>query len=335
MAWDSSARSAGNAAMRETSQAIDVAASQWVVRLDRGLCDSEQAALDEWLAGDSRRTGALARAQAAWVYVDRAQVFRSAGELRESRIERRWRLALPYASAALVVVGLLTTFLVWRGYAQTHLATAAGEIRRAPLADGSRVTLDTRSRLIVRYEPATRLVVLESGEALFEVAKNTKRPFVVQAGNVRVRAVGTAFVVRRASGDDVEVTVTEGTVDVWRQTTSPEPAVRLRAGSRTLATSKEIAAPAPLNSAKLEEAVAWTSGVIDLKGQTLGEAAAEFNRHNREVVVIADPSLAAQTVVGRFEATNPRAFVTSAAAMLDAQERTDGERLILERKSPR
>ncbi len=243
-------------------------------------------------------------------------------------------MATPWARAAVVLLGALTTLLVWRGYTQTHLATAVGEVRRAPLADGSHVTLDTRSRIAVRYEPDTRLVVLESGEALFEVAKNAKRPFVVQAGNVRVRAVGTAFVVRRRSDDDVDVTVTQGVVDVWRETNSPEPAVRLRAGSHASATPTEITAPSELSPVKLLEAVAWTSGVIDLNGQTLGEAAAEFNRYNRQIVVISDARLAAQTVVGRFEATNPRAFVTSAAAMLDARERTDGDKLILEPRPP-
>jgi len=66
-----------------------------------------------------------------------------------------------------------------------------GEIRQVPLADGSRLTLDERSRVSVQYETATRRVRLEFGEVLFEVAKDPKRPFVVQAGNIRVRAVGT------------------------------------------------------------------------------------------------------------------------------------------------
>jgi transmembrane sensor len=257
-------------------------------------------------------------------------VFRNADELRESRAERRWRLARPWASAAAVLLCVATTALVWQRYAQTHLVTSLGEIRRAPLADGSHVTLDTRSRVSVRYESATRFVVLESGEALFEVAKNSKRPFVVQAGNFRVRAVGTAFIVRRRSDDDVDITVTQGTVDVWRQTSSPEPAVRLTTGTRTKATPKEIAAPAELSAVQLREATAWATGVIDLNGRTLGEAAAEFNRYNRQVVVISDPELAAQPVVGRFQVTNPNAFVTAAAAMLGVDARTDGNRLILE-----
>jgi transmembrane sensor len=316
--------------MRESGRTIDAAASVWVVKIDRGLYGTESAKLEEWLAGDARRRGALARAQAAWVHADRAQVYRNANELRDSRSAGAWRTAMPWASAAAVLLGLATAFWAWQGYSQTHLVTTLGEIRRVPLTDGSHITLDTQSRVSVRYEPATRLVRLETGEALFEVAKDPGRPFVVQAGNTRVRAVGTAFIVRRHSDTDVEVTVTEGTVDVWRETSTPEPAIRLAAGKRTLTTPQEIAPPQELTGAQLAGAVAWEGGVIDLNGRTLADAAAEFNRYNRQLVVISDPRLAAQTVVGRFQATNPLAFVTAAAAMLGAHVRMEGDRLILE-----
>jgi transmembrane sensor len=319
--------------VRENGRTINAAASEWVVRIDRGLTPTEAVALEQWLGGDIRHTGALARAQAAWVHADRAQVYRAASELRDSRATRAWRAAMPWASAAAVLVGLATVLLAWQGYSQTHLATKLGEIRRVPLADGSHITLDTQSRVSVRYQPATRLVRLESGEALFEVAKDPGRPFVVQAGNTRVRAIGTSFIVRRHSDTDVEVTVTEGTVDVWRETSTPEPAIRLAAGKRTLTTPQEIAQPQELTGAQLAGAVAWETGVIDLNGRTLADAAAEFNRYNHQTVVITDPRLAAQTVVGRFQATNPVAFVTAAAAMLDAHVRTEGDRLILEPRS--
>jgi transmembrane sensor len=330
MAQNSSASSARLGVRRERAHTIDVTAAAWAVRIDRGLDENEQSLLEDWLAGDARRAGALARAQAAWVGADRARVCRTAGGLRESAARKTWRFAVPWASAAAVLIGLTLGYQAWQGYARTHLATAIGEIRQVPLADGSRVTLDTLSRVSVSYEPATRLVRLESGEALFNVAKDPGRPFVVQAGDTRVRAVGTAFIVRRHADGTVEVTVTQGTVDVWRETSVPGAAVRLAAGNRTVATPQAIAQPQPLSHAELAGAVAWETGIIDLNGRTLGDAAAEFNRYNHEAVVISDPQLAAQKVVGRFEAGNPAAFVAAAAAMLGGHVRTDGERLILE-----
>ena len=182
----------------------------------------------------------------------------------------------------------------------------------------------------MHYESATRLVSLDAGEALFEVAKNPGRPFIVQAGNVRVRAVGTAFVVDRRSTSSVDVIVTHGTVDVWRETSSPEPAVRVAAHKRLLSTPSQAAQPEDLTPDQLARAVAWQSGFIDLNGRTIAEAAAEFNRYNARTIVIRDPALASQTVVGQFQTTDPVAFVTAAAAMLDAHVRSDGDRLILE-----
>jgi transmembrane sensor len=257
MGRDSTGSSARIVAMRENGRKIDAAASEWVVRIDRGLTPAETASLDQWLGDDTRRTGALARAQATWMHADRAQVYRTASELRDSRPDGTWRAAMTWASAAAVLLGLATAFSAWQGYSRTHLATKLGEIRRVPLADGSYITLDTQSRVSVRYESATRLVRLESGEALFEVAKDPGRPFVVQAGIARVRAIGTAFIVRRRSDTDVEVTVTQGTADVWREASSPEPAVRLGAHKRTVTTSNEIAQPQELTDAQLARAVAW------------------------------------------------------------------------------
>lgn len=314
--------------VRESAKTIDAAAVVWVVKLDRGLTGREQAALDAWLAGDSRCRGALARAQAAWFHTDRAQAFRSATELRVPAAGGR-RAAMRWATAAALIVSLTASFMAWQEYARTHLVTAKGEIRKDSLTDGSYVTLDTRSKVSVQFEPQIRIVRLEAGEALFEVAKDSTRPFVVQAGNVRVRAIGTAFVVRRRSDDEVEVTVTKGIVTVWRETTNPEPATRLVAGVRAVVTPLKIDPPVELSEKDLARAVAWKAGIIDLNGRTLGEAAAEFNRYNRQIVVIS-PALAGHKVVGRFQATDPQAFVSAAAAMLGARLRTEGEQLILD-----
>jgi transmembrane sensor len=190
--------------------------------------------------------------------------------------------------------------------------------------------LDTATRVAVDFRHSTRLVQLETGMALFAVMKDAQRPFVVFAGHTRVRAIGTAFMVRLRSDDSVEVTVTQGAVDVWRDDSGPEPSVRLKAGDRTVSTAAEIEPPHTLTGEQLGGAAAWEEGVIDLNGRSLGEAAREFNRYNRKVVVIEDPRLAAQTAVGRFQADNPVAFVNAAAAMLGARVRTDGDRLILE-----
>src|SRR3546814_10232647 len=96
----------------------------------------------------------------------------------------------------------------------TSYATSGGEIRRGPLADGSIAAINTASAIDVKLDDAARHVRVVEGEAWFQVARDKQRPFVVAAGRARVRAVGTAFSVRRRAGG-ADVLVTVGGVEVW------------------------------------------------------------------------------------------------------------------------
>jgi transmembrane sensor len=316
--------------LRETPNAIDSRASDWVVRIDRGLTEAEREALERWLGSDLRHRGALARVQALWVQAERARVFPREGELLDYLTKQSRPRPLAWLAVACMVLIIVTAFYGLSRYTRTDItASATNEIVHVQLGDGSRVTLQKGSRVSVEYRLLKRLVRLESGEALFEVAKNSRRPFIVEAGDIRVRAVGTAFDVDRWADSTVDVVVTKGTVDVWRQSKGAHPPLRLVAGSRAHIT--------PLGTDTLGEpqfaevpAPTVDPAVIELNGLTLGEAAAEFNRHNRQTVVISDPRIAAQRVVGRFQASDPAAFVAAAAAMLDAHVRSDDQRLILQ-----
>lgn len=109
------------------------------------------------------------------------------------------------------IAGLLT--LSWPLLSGSHYRTEIGEIRRIALSDGSVALVNSGSDLQVRYEKAARQLRLDEGEVWFKVAKNLQRPFIVDIDGVHVRAIGTAFSVRRRD-DSVEVVVTEGTVRV-------------------------------------------------------------------------------------------------------------------------
>jgi transmembrane sensor len=317
--------------VREKAIAIDSDAADWVVRLDRGLTDSEQQKLEEWLAGDERRSGALARAEAAWVHVERARVFHGQRELYRSPVRWPQWSAAAWVAATVAVAALAFGLRSWQEHRAGEVYAATAETSEARLADGSEVRLDPKSLVSIEYKPSIRIVRLQYGQARFEVVSDPHRPFVVESGVVRVRAVGTAFSVSRFSDSAAEVSVDKGTVEVWRLTPSPEAPVRVVAGNRILVTPEEITALEGLPETQKARATLSKGGSIYLNGWTLGEAAAEFNHFNDRSVVITDPELAAQRVVGRFQVTDPEAFVNAAAAMLDARARVDGDRLILER----
>jgi transmembrane sensor len=318
--------------VRETADTIDAQASSWVSRIDRGLVAHEEASLSEWLSIDSRHVGALARARAVWRDLDRAQVFRIADAQRRTSADerKRPRIAHPkWVAAAIMLLAMGVAGWLW--YPRHQVSTAAGEVRQIPLSDGSRVTLDARTRIDVEFAPSARLIKLESGQALFEVAKDNRRPFVVLAGQYHVRAVGTAFLVSRNGASDAEVTVTKGTVEIWSDADPIAQSVSV-GGHSSLACGK-IAPAEILTPKQLERLIGWRSGMLDLTGKTLAQAANEFNRYSNLRIEIADPQLASETLVGEVSSSDPGAFAEAAAAMLGARVRRDGDRLILDRES--
>jgi transmembrane sensor len=315
------------------SREINAEAFDWVVKLQRGLNHDEQSLLDRWLALDARCVGALARAQAYWVHVDAVKNFSDTQKLRLRSTTSGYsssRVGWAAAAAILVAIG----FLALRQTSNTIEAlTATGEIRQVPLTDGSAIALDTNSRVEVNYQAAIRKVRLQKGEAIFSVAKDVKRPFLVQAGDIRVKAVGTEFLVRRTATGE-QVIVIHGAVDVWRETASPSAVVRLEAGYESISTAHDVSQPQALSAAAIERATLWRTGYLEFDGQSLKDAAANFNRYNSQVIEVSDAGLAGQAVAGRFRATDPVAFAQAASTMLSAHLRIEGNRLILEPNRP-
>lgn len=288
-------------------------AADWAVRLDSGPLDHEtRAALDAWLAGDPRRRGALLRAQAAWAVLvpDPLPI-----EEPDAPERRRW-LAGTMRGAGLAAVAAAGAFFWLHPAGDDALATLRGEQRRARLADGSTMLLNTDSRSRVTYSPELRRVTLERGEAWFDIAKDRIRPFVVEAGAVRVEAVGTAFAVRRIAGR-AEVAVTEGRVRVW-STADPARFLLLDAGKRASIAEEAGAGAAVVHAGGVADALAWRRGEIVLDGVTLGDAAAEFNRYNDRQLSV-EASLAERRVVGWFRTRDVEGFARSAAAMTGAR----------------
>lgn len=312
---------------RESAADIEAAAARWVVRADRG--DLDPAELEAWLAGDTRRQGAFVRAQAAWGLLDRGRALggNEASANARPRVDRRGLLAgLGVAAAACVAVVVAPRLLAAR------YGTAVGEIRRVPLADGSLAAINTDTTLEVAMKPRSREVRLDRGEAWFQVAKDAERPFVVESGPVRVRAVGTAFSVRRRDGG-CEVLVTEGVVEVWSEGAGEAPR-RVTAGERVFASDSAGAARPVPASLEITRELAWREGQIVLDGEAFGAAAEEFNRYNARKIVIADPALAEQKLVGWFRTNEPESFARAAASSFGARVTVRGDAILVQSIAP-
>lgn len=301
-----------------TSEDIDTRAAMWAANVDRGeLSQAERGALEAWLAEDRRHLGAYGRARAVFVHFDRAKALGTSFDFREFRTHRSSvrRSRLLWAAAATVAaIALFFGVTILRGTGA--ISTAQGEIRIMPLVDGSAVTLNTESKLAVKYSKAERHVELLAGEALFNVAKDHNRPFIVHAGNTRVRAVGTSFSVRKISDDNVKVLVREGVVEVTEGEGAHIATVLVRAASELILQPQASASVVPVPPAQVDRELAWQQGMISLDGRTLREAAAEFARYSPTQIIIDDPTLADRTVTGLFSANNPAGFAHAVASSM-------------------
>lgn len=306
----------------ETADAINLTAADWAARADRGLSEAEAADLAAWLAGDPRRAGAYMRMTAVLAGTEA----RTTAPVDAQDLNRRQWLVAGGALAASIVGGG-----VWFGLNRPAVyETRKGEKRVVALRDGSTITLNTATRVEVRYSKAQRRLRLVSGEALFDVAKDASRPFVVRAGAVSVRAVGTSFTVASGAREPVKVLVREGVVEVARSGASRTQAMRLAANTRALI--EDAAVPpviARVESTEVNRELAWREGRLVFAGESLSQAAAQFARYSDTRIVVTDPVLAGSGVAGVFDANDPVGFAQAVAGSLDARaEVREGQVLV-------
>ncbi|WP_340265223.1 FecR family protein [Sphingobium mellinum] len=310
---------------RACAKMTDDSAARWAVKLDFGpLTTVEETELENWLAEDPLHQGALLRAQATLAYLDRGRALKPLGAPSEepwsvdAAIPTRRRFLQLSTGAAALAAGF-GALLVARHLGHDEIRTDIGEVRRVPLADGSVAVLNTASRLAVALQPKQRAIELKEGEAWFQVAHDKSRPFVVKAGTVRVRAVGTAFAVRRRA-EGADVLVTEGVVETWIE--GQEGSIRrLVAGSRSYVADGVEPAKSTVENMpqELERTLAWRGGEIVLDGQTVAYAVSELNRYNRQRIIIGDVSIGQERLVGYFRTNDPATFADAVADMTGAR----------------
>jgi transmembrane sensor len=207
--------------------------------------------------------------------------------------------------------------------------TAVGERLSVTLEDGSRVTLNTDSVLRPSFDVHERRVVLERGQALFEVAKDTVHPFVVETAQRRFVAVGTAFDVR-IDGDRVQVTMLEGTVRVERG--GPGETATITAGEQLTVLDER---QDRIQVAEPDRVTSWRHGQVVFEDARLADAVAEINRYSPVQIELADGALGDLRISGAFATGRPTVFVEAMTTYfpVDATNVDDDTVLLSPRKA--
>ena len=249
------------------------------------------------------------------VSFDRASVGHRSASVRRRRSPARWLAAAVAAGLAVVAVTIVWSMRDGErfGLSRTY-STVRGEQRIQRLPDGSVLHLNTDSSVTVRYSRSERLVSLDRGQALFEVAHHDKRRLRVQTDRAGVVAVGTQFDVYRKSGTTT-ITLVEGSVEVYSGR-APPPAgaeiwVRLNSGDQ-LDVGDRIGVPRQVD---VRAALAWLQRQIAFQDEPLGEVAAEFNRYGPIAVEIDDASLRALPISGIVDAYDTDSFAAYLATL--------------------
>jgi transmembrane sensor len=318
----------------EEEARIHAEAAVWVERLHGPDRDTNlEASVRRWMAEDRRHAEALECLTDAWQQNGNIP-WHPLEQVSESE---RGRKRMRTTGAALAGMAALCAALAWTIYLlrDDTLATGPSEQRIVDLTDGSQVTLNANSRVVVQYSDRVRKITLATGEALFDVAKDRSRPFVVVAGHRKVIAMGTAFEVRREepAGSIFAVTLVEGHVAI-EPISSPDALPNASGNGVTLLNPGERlrfagASNQSLDSPSIEGVTAWRRGQLIFDDTSLGEAAAEFNRYGTRQLAVDGTAAQSLRVGGVFKISDPYSFAQSMAGTYHLQIIVRGKTITL------
>ena len=336
-------------------------AGEWVWRLDaEDVSNETREAFRRWMAEDPRHRETYDYLSKVWTGLDGLKVLKTDIRLASTRRgvrEEEWRsrfhIPLPAVKAAAVAAAfimavtlavVLTSRHVTEPAAQL-IATAVGQQRSVTLADGSTVDLNTNTIVEIDFDGAERIVNLQKGEAHFQVAKDAARPFLVVAGDTTVRAVGTAFNVRRHPDAPAEVIVTEGRVAVSQSAAAlagnklatptsvstarnptSEPIV-LDAG-QSLGADGEPRQVASIGAQAIEQELAWRKGMLVFESERLEHVVEELSRYTEVRFVIVDDSIRDRPVGGYFRTDDINGLLSVLEGGLDIEVRRQDDSLV-------
>ncbi|MEO7599511.1 MAG: FecR domain-containing protein [Opitutus sp.] len=337
---------------RIREQAID-----WIVRRDRGLSAKETQEFLAWTAADARHSAALDRSTWTWGKLQMPDEVRT-HESFKGLARSPWRFAttagLAAACALLIAVWSQRTSPRESTPKTEQVAAVATPVTTRVLSDGSTVRLAEGSEIATSFTPEERRVTVSRGEAYFEVTKDPRRPFVVQASKVRVQAIGTAFAVRLQSGD-VDVLVTEGTVAVGAGTEPPtsdansqgtqssstpaQSPTQVTAGHRAMVRippvgEQPVTVVTILNKSEMSRLLHWRESLIEFDGASLRMIAQQFERRTGAKIEFADATVGETRLGGSFPPHDLDGFLALLGENygIQASRRSDG-RIVLS-KSP-
>lgn len=321
--------------MQQENAFIEKQANDWLVKLETGsLADGDEERFVAWLEEDEKHGVAFDEAEKTWKLmhevksgqIDPVTTEPSASKNVVSLINR----FMPLAATVLL------TFSVLFWYQDAYIAlvadhsTATGQRTEQRLPDGSMLTLNTDSAVDVRFTENERVLEVISGEVYVSVAPDKQRPFMVEAGEMRVTALGTAFIIRNEGDSAPTVTVTQHKVKV-ESMASPGTQVELDEGQKVSLIAEDQLTDIIEVESRYEQA--WLQGKYVFRNQRFEDVVKELERYHKGKILINDPLLKNAQISGVLDLDDPLTALENLADTLPFQVNTLTPYLILIDKS--
>jgi transmembrane sensor len=266
----------------------------------------DEAALQSWLKEAVLHRVAFLRLEAGLERVERLALLQSEAPAPAARRFFPMMLRSAAVFAAIAIMGATGAHYLGKPTDRFY-STPIGGHETVRFADGSEIELNTATSIRARMTTQERIVWLQNGEAFFHIRHDPLHPFVVMVGNHRVTDLGTEFLVK-SGPKQLQVTVVQGQVSFdTPDSLSRSQAVLLTPGDVATAAAGKVSI-ATVSTRTLNDELSWRHGVLVFDNATLAEAAREFNRYNRDNLVIADPAAASMTIVGTFRTSDMKLF---------------------------
>jgi transmembrane sensor len=326
-----------------------IEAAEWRMCLNEAELETSPE-FEAWMAVPAN-VDAWAQASALWGFLgDNAREpemvaarEEALGAARRSLAQRRqpisaWRHSLTAMLIIVLIAGLSWGAVLFIERPDSYV-TAFGERRVVTLIDGSRVSLDSDSKVTVRYSRTARELQLVRGQARFDVSHDVARPFSVLAGSQKVIATGTAFNID-ITETKVSVTLIEGHVVVLdehapakmmpiKQYAPPRLSTQLHAGQQLVAFTER---PAQIETPNIQRIIAWTNGQLIFSDEPLSEVVARISRYSKTPIIINDPQINNERISGVFNTGDVPGFLDIVTQYYPVKAVTDDTgRIILEK----
>ena len=333
-------------------------AEVWFARLLAPDCSElERAAFERWRNAASHNAEAFGATESLWEKLDGLEDDEIIGPYARAALEPEpdpmadWTAAVeqrrspahPNAlrprkrvSLALVASLFVCTFgvsLAFKFWPDPQLYQTGDRPHTIVLADGSRVQMDLATQVEVNLKSSRRDLRLLQGRAIFEVAHDKTRPFVVDAGGGRITALGTRFQVDQQDKDSVLVTLVEGSIALENSesgTSNESGPIRLVAGEQ--ARYSRVQATWIRQEANIMSAIGWSEGFHVFSATPLSEAVKEINKYSAVKIRLADHSLDQMVLSGNFKVGNAQNIAVALPVVLPVQVSNASGEIIVKKR---